>query len=87
MRSMRNREYEIAHGAVEQPDGSYLNKYGIIIWHNKEGDRHREDGPAFIFTNGNVYWCYNDTPYSFDEWCIQLNKSDGEKMMLRLQYG
>jgi len=84
---MRSREYEIAHGAVEQPDGSYLNKYGIIIWHNKEGDRHREDGPAFIFINGNAYWYLNDILYAtFDEWCIQVNKSDEQKMMLRLQY-
>ena len=45
-----SRDYDIFFdGAVEQSDGSYLNKYGTITWYNEEGEIHREDGPAIIY--------------------------------------
>jgi len=31
-------------------------------------------------------WFLNDRQYSFYEWCKELNKTDGEKMLLKLQY-
>jgi hypothetical protein len=83
-----NRDYDIDdYGAIEQSDGSYLDRTGVISWFNDDGEWHREEGPALIFTNGDVEWYLNDTSYIFHKWCIELNKTDEAKMMLRLQYG
>ena len=73
--------------AVEQPDGSYLHNDGAISWYNERGDTHREDGPACIFSNGELEWWLNGGIFQFAEWLIELNKPDECKMMLRLQYG
>jgi hypothetical protein len=82
------REYAIEkYGAVEQTDGSYLDNTGVIQWFNESGDFHNVTGPACIDTDGNAYWRIHGRSFSFDEWCIELNKSDEEKMLLRLQYG
>jgi hypothetical protein len=76
------------YGTVEQSDGSYIDNRGNIVWYNEEGQYHREDGPAVIYASGRgSYWRLNNREYSFDEWCIKLNKSDEAKMLLRLQYG
>ena len=78
--------------AVEQSDGSYIDKNNEITWYNKHEDMHREDGPALIYPVGGWYvggaveWWLNNTEYTFDEWCIALNKTDEEKMILKLQY-
>ena len=85
--------------AVLQSDGSYIDHDGDISWYNEIGEWHREDGPAIISINGDVEWWYNDTQYTsdvewwyndtqytFDGWCIVLNKTDEEKMLLRLRY-
>jgi len=78
-------------GAVEQPDGSYITEYGDIKWFNKDGEVHREDGPAAVYfdgldtAKGHIWWL-NGNNYSFDEWLIKSNTSDEVKMMLRLQY-
>jgi hypothetical protein len=82
------RDVEIKHrGAVLQSDGSYLNKWGTISWFNEAGVYHRLDGPACIYTDGDVTWLLNDIKYPFDQWCIKLNKTDEAKMLLRLSYG
>jgi hypothetical protein len=88
MRKFSNRDYDIKHhGALEQPDGSYLNSYGDITWYNEEGQCHREDGPGVIHPDGSVSrWWLNGIRYSFNRWCTELNKTDEEKMLLRLQY-
>tara|TARA_R110002124_G_scaffold19674_1_gene78505 strand:+ start:1240 stop:1494 length:255 start_codon:yes stop_codon:yes gene_type:complete len=84
---MSSRDYHIRkYAAVEQSDGSYLNKYGYVYWYNEAGDIHREDGPACIHYN-DVEWWLNDLVYGFDGWCIVLNKTDEQKMLLRLRYG
>ena len=80
------RDFDIDCGAVEQADGSYLNKYGEITWYNEEGEWHREDGPAVISILNGEEWRLNGEEYSFDAWLIKLNKTDECKMMLRLQY-
>jgi len=82
-----SRSYDIRmHEAELQSDGSYVHGDGEIYWYNELGDIHREDGPAVIALDGSVDWFLNDKRYSFDEWLIKLNKSDEDKMMLRLQY-
>jgi hypothetical protein len=78
--------------AVQQRDGSYIDKNNEITWYNDQEQMHREDGPALIYpvTGWNadgVEWWLNDAFHTFDEWCIALNKTDEDKMMLKLQYG
>jgi hypothetical protein len=81
-----NRDEDIRlYNAIEQSDG-YVDREGNITWYNEEGQFHREDGPACIYPNGDVEWFIKGEWYSFDDWCIELNKSDEDKMMLRLQY-
>ena len=84
---MSSRDCDIVDfDAVLQSDGSYIDHDGDISWYNEIGEWHREDGPAIISINGDVEWWYNDTQYTFDGWCIVLNKTDEEKMLLRLRY-
>ena len=73
-------------GAVEQSDGSYVDREGNITWYNDAGEWHREDGPACIFSNGELEWWLNGDIFQFAEWLIELNKPDESKMLLRLQY-
>jgi len=49
------------------------------------GKLHREDGPAIIF-DGACYWNLNNIEFSFEDWCDLLNKTDEEKVFLRLKY-
>ena len=87
MRNNSYKDFDISlYGAVEQPDGSYLHNDGDVYWYNKVGQRHRKDGPAVISPNGDVEWWLNGNYYFVDDWLIELNKTDEEKMMLRLQY-
>ena len=75
------------YGAIEQSDGSYADVFQDRRWFNDAGGLHREEGPACIYNDGSVNWCLNGLTYpSFDEWCIELNKTDECKMLLRLQY-
>ena len=87
-RDRTNRSVAInCWGAVEQPDGSYLNNRGWRLWFNEDGQRHREDGPAIVTIEGHIYWCFNDiNDLDFNEWCMLTNKTDEQKMLLRLQY-
>ena len=75
-------------GAELQPDGSYINEWGNILYFDESGGYHREDGPAVISSDGGVVeWWLNGNYYYVDDWLIELNKSDECKMMLRLCYG
>jgi hypothetical protein len=74
--------------AVQQADGSYLHDDGDTVWYNRAGTAyHREDGPAVIRQCGIECWYYLGVEYNFDFWCMLVNKTDEDKMMLRLQYG
>ena len=75
------------YNALEQSDGSYINSDGLITWYNEAGHHHREDGPAQLWRDGGIDWYLNGDYYLFNEWCIVSNKTDEEKMMLRLRYG
>jgi len=70
----------------EKKENSYCIEYDSISQIFIINDKlHREDGPAEIF-EGNFYWFLNGNQYSFEEWCNKLNKSDEEKVFLRLKY-
>ena len=38
---------------------SYIGTQGAKTWENADGERHREDGPALIFTDGTQWWYQN----------------------------
>jgi hypothetical protein len=80
------RDYEITFGAIEQPDGSYIDDNNRITWYNEKGKRHCDHGPAIKYKSG-AWWYIDGRIYSFDDWCNKLNKTDEDKMLLRLQYG
>jgi hypothetical protein len=83
-----HRDYDVTdNGAIEQPDGSYIDIDDIISWYNEAGEYHRADGPAVIFSDGIEFWWLNGIPYSFDDWLFTLNKPDEDKLLLRLHYG
>jgi hypothetical protein len=83
-----SRDFDIEQfDAKEQSDGSYLDHSGTIIWYNKAGDWHREDGPAVSYTSGDVGWFLNDISHTFADWLTLTPISDEQKMLLRLQYG
>tara|TARA_R110002124_G_scaffold19674_1_gene78504 strand:+ start:969 stop:1247 length:279 start_codon:yes stop_codon:yes gene_type:complete len=91
---MSSRDHDIKYwDAILQPDGSYIFPNGQIRWYNEVGQNHREDGPSVIYVppqsctlDMTHEWTLYDRYYSFNNWCIELNKTDEEKMLLRLQY-
>jgi hypothetical protein len=86
---MSIRDFNIQnYESTEQPNGSYLNKWGEVHWYDTYGNLHREDGPAVIYANGDVYWFIGGIRmYSINEWFNNTCITDEDKMMLRLQYG
>jgi Ni,Fe-hydrogenase I large subunit len=74
-------------GAIEQSDGSYIDEDGEHLWYNEAGDYHREDGPASIHMDGDVYWYLNGLNFrTFESWLNAVNVSPENKMILKLQY-
>jgi hypothetical protein len=72
--------------AKQQPDNSWKNCDGTTRWYNDIGQTHKEDGPAIIHPSGYAGWYFNNKRCSFDEWCNEVNISDENKMILKLQY-
>jgi hypothetical protein len=66
--------------AIENADGSKT------WWLN--GFLHRTDGAACEWSDGDLWWYLNGEKYKFDEW-LEINSylTDGEKVMMKLQYG
>ena len=92
MRKLSSKENDINDLlAVQQSDGSYIDKNNEITWYNEQEQMHREDGPAIIYpvtgwNSEEVEWWLNDEEYTLDEWIKLTPISDEEKMMLKLQY-
>jgi len=93
------REKDILEfGAHFQTQGSYINEFGritypcmkdeegCVLWYNMDGEYHREDGPAIIYTDDCEYYLNGKEFYDINEWLSALNKTDEEKMLLKLQY-
>jgi hypothetical protein len=60
-------------GILEWCDGAeYV--YWISINHFKVSVRHREDGPAFEWTNGKKEWFLNGEEYSEEDWKTEVEK-------------
>lgn len=52
-------------------DGMYKTKYGTKYWY-KNGQRHREDGPAIEWEDGAKAWYLNDKFMTEEEWYKNL---------------
>ena len=77
---MARREwFKISSGFKTYNDGTkeYLNK---------DGELHREDGPAAEWASGERLWFLNNTKMTFNEWCDQLKKTDTEKAYYLLKH-
>jgi hypothetical protein len=65
--------------AIEHTDGSKQ-------WY-QHGNRHRDDGPAVQYSHGTKYWYLYGKYLSFNEWLDEVDISDEDKVMMKLQYG
>jgi hypothetical protein len=64
--------------AIEYADG---DKYWYIY-----NELHRTDGPAIIYADGDKSWYIKDIKYSFDEFVIEMNWTQEEIVIWKLQY-
>ena len=71
--------------AIGYKTESYQWPGGDIEYYTRD-QTHREDGPALIRKNGKIHWVLCDIQYTFNEWCKKLNKTEGEKAELILEY-
>jgi hypothetical protein len=75
------------NGVCHRTDGpacEWVN--GNKSWY-VNGQHHRTDGPASEFAGGKSWWLNNQV-YSFDNWLEEnTDLTDGEKVMMKLQYG
>jgi len=77
----------IVNGKLHREDEPAIVYHdGTKFWYIN-GENHREDGPAIIYPDGSISWYLNGIRYTFENWCEKLNKSDEEKVFLRLKYG
>jgi len=76
----------LVNNKLHRKDGpAIINENGTKAWYIN-GNCHREDGPAIIYSDGDKFWFLNDIKYTFKNWCNELNKTDEEKVFLRLKY-
>ena len=54
-----------------------LNKFGDKEWHNKNGQYHREDGPAIEYANGSKEWWVNGIRHREDGPAIEYTDGFG----------
>ena len=75
-------------GIIKDEDGD--------IVHFKDGDWHRDDGPAVecyskraveVWLLHRSIWWLEGTEYPFDEWIKNVNLSPEEKLLLQITYG
>jgi len=59
----------------------YINKYGNKYWVNEKDIAHREDGPAYIFANGEKHWFQHGERHRDGGPAIELN--DGTLMWFK----
>jgi len=53
-----------------------VNNEGTIHWYNKEGQRHREDGPAIECVNGTKAWYNNGKQHREDGPAVEYANGD-----------
>jgi hypothetical protein len=60
-------------GIIETCDGMD-SVFNVEIAYYKNGDLHRENGPAIDYADGSKSWYLNDKFYSETEWKIEVEK-------------
>lgn len=71
----------------ELKNGRYVDTYGDVHWY-KNGELHKEDGPAVVHMNGDKEWWLDDVFYSEQEFTHEiakrkLNKTLGDDLDVR----
>jgi hypothetical protein len=69
-------------GIIESCDGSF-HYASNGIFHYKNGELHREDGPAFEWTNGKKEWYLNGKHYYKNEYKIEIEKLRKSRILLK----
>ena len=49
-----------------------VDKYGTIYYENENGDFHREDGPAFEYSDGSVEYYLKGKKYTKEDWELKI---------------
>ena len=65
---------------------SYPTDTIVESYKDEENRIHRSDGPALIWNSGRLSWYYYGSRMSFYDWCMQLNKTEEEIVILKLKY-
>ena len=47
-----------------------IDSNGTKYWFNKQGQRHREDGPAVVWSDGCKEWWLNGKQYTEEEYVM-----------------
>ena len=57
------------------------DRFGAIIYRNKNKQCHREDGPAVIFPEGDKLYYLNDKNFIKSDWEVEVAKLKLERIM------
>jgi hypothetical protein len=82
-----NKRYYV-NGARHRTDGPAIEyACGTKSWW-LNNCRHRTDGPAVAWADGRKFWYLDNQEYTLDQWLeVNPDLTDGEKVMMKLQYG
>ena len=58
-----------------------------MIHRDEYGEIHKADGPAVEWAVGSVEWHWHGLRLTFDDWLAVTDRSDEEKVMLKLIWG
>jgi hypothetical protein len=61
-------------------------RYGSQYWY-QHGIRHRETGPAVIWSDGDVQFWLNNDEYSIDEWAEEVGMRRHEILVMKHKLG
>jgi hypothetical protein len=74
------------NGELHKTDGPAVERAnGGKSWYIN-GKHHRTDGPAVERADGGKTWWIDDVEYSFDEFAIEMNWTQEEIVIWKLQY-
>ena len=59
----------------EVKNGRYKDKYGTVCWY-KDGELHREDGPAIEWAHGDKTWWLNGQRHRLDGPAVEYANGD-----------
>jgi hypothetical protein len=82
-----NKFWRDSNGVLHRTDGPaiiYIN--GHKEWW-QHGKRHRDDGPAVMYADGHQRWFQHGKWLPFAQWLEEVDISDEDKVMMKLQYG